>query len=57
MVAPVESEVCGEATTRICMVVIVSHEVLSVSFVLRIPRQLVSNLFESPSLLDSEHLT
>jgi hypothetical protein len=57
MVAHVESVMCNEAGTRMSMVVIVSHEVLWVWFVLGIPRQLVSNRFESPSLLDSEHLT
>jgi hypothetical protein len=43
MVAPVESTVCSEAATGMSMVVIVSHEVLWVWFVLGIPRQLVSN--------------
>jgi hypothetical protein len=57
MVAPVESAKCSRADTRICMVVTISHEVLWVWFVLGISQQLVSNQFESPSLLDSEHLT
>jgi hypothetical protein len=57
MVASVESAMCGEATTGMSMAVTVSHEVMWVWFVLGIPRQLVSNRFESPSLLDSEHLT
>jgi hypothetical protein len=57
MVAPVEFTMCSEAGTRMSMVVTISHEVLWVWFVLGIPRQLVSNRFESPSLLDSEHLT
>jgi hypothetical protein len=57
MVALVESAMCSEAATRMSMVVTVPHEVLWVWFVLGIPRQLVSNRFESPSLMDSEHLT
>ena len=57
MVTSVESAACSWAVAGMCMVVIVSHEVLWVWFVLGIPRQLVSNRFESPSLLDSEHLT
>jgi hypothetical protein len=57
MLAPMESAMCSEAATGMSMVVTVSHEVLWVWFVLGIPRQLVSNRFESSSLLDSEHLT
>jgi hypothetical protein len=57
MVTSVDSAACSRAVSGICIVVIVSHEVLWVWFVLGIPRQLVSNRFESPSLLDSEHLT
>ena len=34
MVAPVESEMCSKAATGMCAVVIVSHEVLWVRFVL-----------------------
>jgi hypothetical protein len=56
MVAPFESMTI-RTVSGICMVVIVSYEVLWVWFVLGIPRQLVSNRFESTSLLDSEHLT
>jgi hypothetical protein len=57
MVAPVESMTCSQAATGICMVVTIFHEVLWIWFVLGIPRQLVSNRFELPSLLDSGHLT
>jgi hypothetical protein len=57
MVAPLESMMCSEDVTRMSTVVTVSHEVLWEWFVLGIPRQLVSNRFESPSLMDSEHLT
>jgi hypothetical protein len=57
MVALVESTMCSTTSSRICMVVTISHEVLWMWFVLGVPRQLVSNRFESPSLLDSEHLT
>jgi hypothetical protein len=52
-----ESAMCSEAATGMSMVVTVSHKVLWVWFVLGIPRELVSNRFESPSLLESEHLT
>jgi hypothetical protein len=54
MVASIESATCNRAVSGICMVVSVSHKVLWVWFVLGIPCQLVSNQFESPSLLDSE---
>jgi hypothetical protein len=43
MVAPVESAMCSRATTGICMVVTVSHEVLWMWFVLGVPHQLVIN--------------
>jgi hypothetical protein len=33
MVVPVESETCSKDATRICAVVIVSHEVLCIRFV------------------------
>jgi hypothetical protein len=54
---PCRTAMCSRAASRIRMVVIISHEVLWVWFVLGIPHQLVRNRFESPSLLDSEHLT
>jgi hypothetical protein len=57
MVAFVVPMKCSRAASGIRMVVIVSHKVSWVWFVLEIPRQLVSNRFESPLLLDSEHLT
>jgi hypothetical protein len=57
MLTPIESAMCSEAATRMSEVVILSHEVLWVRFVLGVPRELVSKRFESPSLLDSEHLT
>jgi hypothetical protein len=57
MVVPVEFTMCSRDAYGIRMVVIVSHEVLWMWFVLGVPLQLVSNRFESPSLLDSEHLT
>jgi hypothetical protein len=57
MVAPVESAMCSCAASGIRLVVTVSHEVLWMWLVLGVPRQLVSKRFESPSLLDSEHLT
>jgi hypothetical protein len=37
MVAPVESKICSKAVTGMCEVVIVSHEVLCVRFVLGVP--------------------
>jgi hypothetical protein len=37
MVAPIESEMCSEAATRMSVVVIVSHEVRWVRFVLGVP--------------------
>ena len=37
MVAPVESEMCSKAATGMSVVVIVSHEVLWVRFVLGVP--------------------
>jgi hypothetical protein len=37
MVAPVESEMCSKATTGMSAVVIVSHEVLWVLFLLGVP--------------------
>jgi hypothetical protein len=37
MVAPVESEMCSKAATRMSAVVIVPHEVLWVRFVLGVP--------------------
>jgi hypothetical protein len=37
MVAPVESEMCSKAATGMSVVVIVSHEVLWVQFVLGLP--------------------
>jgi hypothetical protein len=42
MVDPVESAMCSWVATEISMVVIISHEVLLVWFVLGIPRLLVS---------------
>jgi hypothetical protein len=57
MVASIVPTKCSRAASGIRMVVTVSHEVLWVWFVLGIPRQLVSNRFKLPSLLDSEHLT
>jgi hypothetical protein len=57
MVFPVESVTCNQAIFGMRTVVTVSHEVLWMWFVLGIPGQLVRNRFESPSLLDSEHLT
>jgi hypothetical protein len=44
MVAPMESKMCSKATTRMSVVVIVSHEVLWVRFVLGVPTSwLVTN--------------
>jgi hypothetical protein len=37
MVAPVESEMCSKAATGMCAVVIVSHKVLWVRFVIGVP--------------------
>jgi hypothetical protein len=37
MVAPVKSEMCSKAATGMSVVVTVSHEVLWVRFVLRVP--------------------
>jgi hypothetical protein len=37
MVAHVEFEMCSKAATGMCVVVIVSHEVLWVQFVLGVP--------------------
>jgi hypothetical protein len=37
MVAPVESKMCSKAATGMCAVVIVSHEVLWVRFVIGVP--------------------
>jgi hypothetical protein len=53
LVVPIESATCSWAATGMCMVETVSHEVMWVWFVLGIPCQLISNRFESPSLLNS----
>jgi hypothetical protein len=37
MVAPVESEMCSKAATGMCAVVIVSHEVMWVRFMIGVP--------------------
>jgi hypothetical protein len=43
MVAPVESEMCSKADTGMCAVVIVSHEVLWVRFVIGVPTSWLGN--------------
>ena len=43
MVAPVESEICSKAATGMCAMVIVSHKVLWVRFVIGVPTVLLGN--------------
>jgi hypothetical protein len=43
MEAPVESDMCGKAATGMCAVVIVSHEVLWVRFVIGVPTSWLGN--------------
>jgi hypothetical protein len=43
MVAPVESEMCIKAATGMCVIVIVSHEVLWVLFVIGVPTSWLGN--------------
>jgi uncharacterized protein (DUF486 family) len=43
MVAPMESEMCRKAATGMCVVVIVSHGVLWVQFVIGVPASWLGN--------------
>jgi hypothetical protein len=43
LVAPVESEMCSKAATGMCAVVIVSHEVLWIRFVIGVPTSWLGN--------------